>query len=190
MQPKIDGLSIAALALILLLGVSLLNQAGPAAGAGLPGDSPGSPAPISPTPDPGAFAAPYAHYTLTQGLHGMSYGHLAIDLAAGEGAPILSPIYGVVVERYTDEWGNPTLVLENEIYRVTLLHVEYTVIVGQTVQSGDPIGFESNHGYTTDMAGNPCWERAGCGYHTHLNVFDKRLGVNVDPLALLDAGDR
>jgi hypothetical protein len=46
------------------------------------------------------------------------------------------------------------------------------------------VGVESNLGYTTDMAGVPCWGR-DCGYHTHLNVFDKRIGGNVNPLELL-----
>ena len=54
-------------------------------------------------------APPYAEYTLTQGLHGFSYGHMAIDLSAGKGAIIKSPILGYVSELYTDQYGNPTL---------------------------------------------------------------------------------
>ena len=186
MQPRIDGLSIAALAVILLLGTSLLKDAGPAAGASLPPAQPAAVASPEPTPDPLAFAAPYTSYTLTQGLHGASYGHLAIDLAAGEGTPVLSPINGEVVDLYYDEWGNPNLLLENEIYRVSLLHGDYTVSVGEKVDLGDPVGFESNRGYTVGWDGAPCWERPGCGYHTHLNVFDKRLGDNVDPWGLIN----
>ena len=98
----------------------------------------------------------------------------------------MSPIYGAITERLSDQYGNPTLVIENENYRVTLLHGVYTVEVGQTVALGDIIGSESNLGYTMDMYGNLCWGRAGCGYHTHLNVFDKRLGENVNPLDLFD----
>lgn len=45
---------------------------------------------------------------------------------------------------------------------------------------------ESNIGYTLDMAGNLCAGR-DCGYHTHLNVYDKRLGYNIDPLSLIPA---
>jgi murein DD-endopeptidase MepM/ murein hydrolase activator NlpD len=183
MQPRIDGLSIVALALILLLGASLLNDASPS--AGMAAAQPTAIPSAVPTPDPEAFAAPYPSFTLTQGLHGASYGHLAIDLAAGEGTPILSPIHGEVSDLYRDEWGNPTLILENEIYQVTLLHGDYTVSIGQLVALGDPVGFESNQGYTTDLAGAPCWERPGCGYHTHLNVYDKRLGENVDPWGLI-----
>lgn len=185
MQTKIDGLSITAVALILLLAVRLLNDASPASGAGLAAPPP-TLSVATPAPDPQAFAAPYTSYIITQGLHGDSYGHLAIDLGAGEGAPILSPIHGEVTGLYLDEWGNPTLTIENEIFLVTLLHGDVTVSVGQIVALGEPVGYESNLGYTTDMAGNPCWEQVGCGYHTHLNVYDKRLGENINPFELLE----
>lgn len=132
-----------------------------------------------------AFAAPYEDYALTQGPHGYSYGHMAIDIAAGKGATILSPINGEVTDLYIDQYGNPTLVIENKNYRVTLLHGDYTVDVGQEVKLGQKVGKESNQGYTTDMAGVPCAGR-NCGYHTHLNVFDKRVGNNVNPLDLIE----
>ena len=110
-----------------------------------------------------------------QGMHGFSYGHAAIDIAAGKGATIKSSIAGTVTAKYTDGAGNPVLIIENDAYRITLLHGIYTVAVGDTVQLGQPIGEESNIGNVTDMAGNSCRNR-DCGYHTHLNVFDKRLG--------------
>jgi murein DD-endopeptidase MepM/ murein hydrolase activator NlpD len=134
--------------------------------------------------DPSAFAAPYKHYQITQGPHGFSYGHMAIDLAAGKGEKVLSPINGLVTELYIDEYGNPTLVIENEVYQVTMLHGDFTVNQGDSVSLGQKVGTESNHGYTTDMQGNPCWGR-NCGYHTHLNVYDKRTGSNVNPLDLI-----
>lgn len=133
----------------------------------------------------GAFAAPYKKYTITQGLHGFSYGHAAIDIAAGQGAKILSPINGEVTELYVDQYGNPTLVIENDIYRVTMMHGEYTVNFGDQLKLGQKVGRESNLGYTTDMSGQLCAGR-NCGYHTHLNVFDKRIGDNVNPLELID----
>lgn len=40
--------------------------------------------PSSPPIDPSSIIYPYDEYWITQGLHGMSYGHLAIDLAAGK----------------------------------------------------------------------------------------------------------
>ena len=65
-----------------------------------------------------------------------------------------------------------------------MLHGDYSVSVGQQVGLGQAVGVESNLGYTTDMAGVPCWGR-DCGYHTHLNIYDKRIGENVNPLELI-----
>lgn len=137
--------------------------------------------------DPASFTNIYDDYIITQGPHGTSYGHYAIDIAAGAGAAIKSPIFGTVTQIYTDEWGNPTLVIENDVYAVMYLHGVYNVTVGQEVAQGDVIGTESNIGNTYDMAGNSCRGR-NCGYHTHLNVYDKRLGSNVNPLDLLQGG--
>ncbi|HNB51928.1 MAG TPA: M23 family metallopeptidase [Anaerolineales bacterium] len=139
-----------------------------------------------PSGDPLAFAPPYTDYTITQGLHGQSYGHLAIDLAAGRGSPVLSPINGVVTGNGTDQYGNTTITIENEVYRVLILHGDFSTQVGTEVHLGDQIGTESNHGYTMDMAGNLCYGREWCGNHTHLNVFDKRVGTNVSPLELIN----
>ena len=135
-------------------------------------------------PDPTAFAAPYDKYMITQGVHGQSYGHLAIDLGNGKGATIIAPIHGTVTEHYLDGLGNTTLVIENEVYAVTMLHGIYTVAPGDAVSLGDPVGTESNQGNTTDFQGRSCRDR-DCGYHTHLNVFDKRTGGNVNPLDLI-----
>lgn len=136
-------------------------------------------------PDQQDFKAPYDDYILTQGLHGFSYGHMAIDLAAGKDAKIKSPINGQVTELYVDQYGNPTIVIENDNYRVTMLHGIYKVEVGEQVKIGQKIGKESNLGYTLDMYGNRCTNRE-CGYHTHLNVFDKNLNTNVNPLDLIN----
>jgi hypothetical protein len=136
--------------------------------------------------DPERVIFPYDHYTLTQGPHGFSYGHMAVDLSAGEGAEIKSPIYGEVTARYVDDLGNTVLEIENRFYKVTLLHGLYSVGVGERVRLGDPIGLESNQGNTYDMAGRSCRGR-DCGYHTHLNIFDKRLGSNINPLDVMQA---
>ncbi len=131
------------------------------------------------------IAAPYTDFVLTQGLHGWSYGHNAIDLYAGKGEPVLSPINGVVVNYFVDQYGNTNLEIENAYYRVLLLHGNYSVEVGQRVALGEPVGTEWNNGYTLDFQGNLCTGR-DCGYHTHLNIFDKLTGTNADPLALLN----
>ncbi|NMB90845.1 MAG: hypothetical protein GYA17_20990 [Chloroflexi bacterium] len=135
--------------------------------------------------DPDYFVPPYTSYVITQGIHGQSYGHMAIDIAGGAGVPVLSPINGMVTANYVDENGNPWLLIENQHYTVTLLHGDYTVPVGLVVQAGQQVGMESNRGTTADMNGVPCNGRPNCGYHTHLNVFDKTLGANVNPLDLL-----
>lgn len=136
------------------------------------------------TYDPAAIAYPYDHFTLTQGPHGVDYGHLAIDITAGNGATIKSPINGVVTNRTIDEYGNTVLVIENERYTITLMHGLYTVQIGEFVSLGQPIGQESNQGYTIGADGLTCAGR-DCGYHTHLNIFDKQLGTNVNPLEVL-----
>jgi len=131
------------------------------------------------------ISAPYDQYTLTQGPHGFSYGHMAIDIVAGKGAVIKSPISGKVTASYADQYGNPTLVIENDVYQVTLLHGKYEVAIDEEVKLGQPVGTESNLGYTTDWWGRTCRNR-DCGYHTHLNIFDKRLGGNINPLEVID----
>ena len=68
---------------------------------------------------------------------------------------------------------------------MTLLHGIYQVNVGDTLKMGQVIGEESNQGYTIDYLGRSCRGR-DCGYHTHMNVFDKNVGANVNPLTLVD----
>lgn len=143
---------------------------------------------LAPTPalpaDPSVVVAPYPVYTVTQGPHGFSYGQMAIDLTAGKGATIHSPINGTVTQLFTDYLGNPTLIIDNDFYQVTLMHGDYTVAVGQVLRAGDPVGTESNNGNTVDWWGQSCRGR-DCGYHSHLNIFDKRIGSNVNPLELI-----
>lgn len=134
--------------------------------------------------DQGLFLAPYDGFDLTQGPHGMAYGHLAIDITGGKEAVILSPINGLVTSLFVDDIGNTTLIIENDRYQVMMLHGLYSVAVGDLVHAGQPVGVESNQGNTVDAYGRSCRGR-DCGYHTHLNVYDKTLGSNVNPLELL-----
>jgi murein DD-endopeptidase MepM/ murein hydrolase activator NlpD len=126
----------------------------------------------------------YTSATLTQGQHGYSYGHAALDYAAGAGVSVLSPINGIVTQFYTDGYGNPTLVIENDCYTVTLLHGNWSVKLNQQLRIGDVVGGEGNNGYTMDMAGNLCNNRPGCGNHTHWNTYDKIAGQNINPILL------
>jgi murein DD-endopeptidase MepM/ murein hydrolase activator NlpD len=133
--------------------------------------------------DADAIAAPYDHFFVTQGIHGADYGHLAVDISSGKGATILSPINGEVTALFIDDWGNPSLILENARYKVELLHGDYIVKIGDRIAIGQPIGYESNQGNVADPWGFSCRNR-DCGYHTHINVYDKSLGANVNPLSL------
>lgn len=177
----LDGLTLVALALLAIMLISVLSDQAPqSVEAAVPEQQV-----LVIQPDPNRVIAPYEDYILTQGPHGQSYGHLAIDLTAGKGAPICSPIDGVVSALYVDDLGNTTLVIENERYQVTLLHGIYEVQIGEQVALGQLVGYESNQGFTVDAWGNLCAGR-DCGYHTHLNIFDKWLTENVNPLDVIE----
>lgn len=203
MKLRIDGMTLAGVALLMLFAVNIARGwAGEGDPALAPTNELGTPVAVmtpvpeaiipmaaadSPATDPAwheLIALPYDEYFLTQGAHGQAYGHYAIDIAAGNGAIIKSIINGVVTGNGYDQWGNTFIQIENDNYIVLYLHGVYSPVVGETILAGQPIGTESNIGYTLDMAGNLCAGR-DCGYHTHLNVFDKRLGSNIDPLSLI-----
>jgi murein DD-endopeptidase MepM/ murein hydrolase activator NlpD len=212
-EKHFDGLTIAAIGVIALMGFGLLRDAGIfgastkkvlsarsaeptqaiAAVAAIPESGTGGEkaktnrvanAPAGQI-DSDAIAAPYDHFIVTQGIHGAEYGHMAIDISAGKGAMIKSPITGTVTKLYIDDWGNPSLTIENDRYAVELLHGQFSVKIGDIVTIGQPIGTESNQGETFDGLGRPCAGR-DCGYHTHINVFDKKLGTNVNPFLVLN----
>lgn len=162
------------------------GQVLPSAIAVIPAGTSPQPQPtLTPTPEEGddVFRIPYkkGDYTVTQGIHGQSYGHFAVDLAGGKGTTIYSPINGVVKKKYTDQYGNPTLVLENSRWRVTLLHGNFSVNVGDRVKIGQKIGKEGNQGIVECADGKRPNGR-NCGYHTHVNLYDKNKGKNVNPL--------
>lgn len=206
--PRFDALAFVALFLIFFMGLKVFTQRTQAKaltevqitvdlqnqGGFEPNNSPPPPV-VTELPDVQAqtqesekgpaIISPYDEYVLTQGPHGSSYGHLAIDIAAGKGATIHSPITGKVTALYVDEYNNTTLVIENNRYQVTMLHGIYNVSEGQQLIQGDPVGKESNQGYTLDINGNLCAGR-NCGYHTHLNIYDKKKGENVNPLDFIN----
>ena len=193
-----NGISIVGVLLIIIIGISIFvngrpQQSASAAPMAAALSTPGAggraailPTPTSPPTNHLALAPIYDTYEVTQGVHGASYGHMAVDLAAGRGASIKSPITGVISDRFIDIYGNTTLVIENNRYQITLLHGRYTVDIGDNIRQGEQIGTEGNFGYVKDMRGNLCTNR-DCGYHTHLNVYDKVLGRNVNPLPLMTA---
>jgi hypothetical protein len=180
---QIDALALAGVFMLAMMLLNAILQPGsrvePAAAQS------NLPAPEPQAPNWDRVAPPYDSYVVTQGLHGYSYGHAAIDLTAGEGEAIKSPIHGIVQAVYLDEWNNTAILIENERYQVTLLHGLYSAVEGQEVDIGEVIGTESNQGYTVDYLGRLCAGR-DCGYHTHLNIFDKEQQTNVNPLDLFD----
>ncbi len=211
MRNRPDGMTIAGIAVLLIFALSLFRgfSSRVAADAAPIPDSPGAvaatataaaalqatQAAATPEAPPAvdvawneATSLPYDTYFLTQGLHGESYGHLAVDIAAGNGSTIKSIINGTVTGTGYDQWANTYIQIENDFYTVLYMHGVYSLAVGDTVTVGQPIGTESNIGYTLDSYGNVCgYTGRDCGYHTHLNIFDKRLGVNIDPLTLIPA---
>lgn len=201
-------MTLAGLALLLFFTASIVRGwAGEGDPSAAPANEQGTPVAVMtplpesrallPTPGPDAaaqvdaarhleIALPYDDYFLTQGIHGHTYGHAAIDVAAGKGSTVKSIINGTVTSAGYDQWGNTYVQIENNNYVVLYLHGQYSAVVGDELLAGQPIGTESNIGYTLDMNGNSCAGR-DCGYHTHLNVYDKRLGQNIDPLSLIPA---
>ena len=202
MEQRFNGISLVAIALIVFMAFNVLADrrsasasaaTPPPAEQAIPEDQPITEqepaAPIAnqsqtDAPDPNDIRPPYDEYILTQGPHGQSYGHYAIDLTAGNGAPVLSPINGQVTAHFVDQYGNTTIIIENETWQVLMLHGNYTASVGDQVSIGQQVGSESNNGYTVDWQGRSCRGR-DCGYHTHLNVYDKRIGANVNPLEVM-----
>ncbi len=198
MEQRFNGLSIVALALMGLAAFSILSDRNQSASTVVAAPlTVENTTPISlevnqnpePTPEerhtePEDIRLPYDAYVLTQGPHGFSYGDAAIDLTGGEGEAILSPISGIVTKNGFDEWGNTALVIENERWEVRLLHGDYFPPEGETIDLGQVIGAESNHGYTIDWQGRSCAGR-DCGYHTHMNVYDKLAGQNANLIELL-----
>ncbi len=211
MTQRFNGLSIVALALIVLGIFSVLSDrsqptrtyaaaADPVVLQQTPTFTPFQPLPTStplpavvetlppadddPPDSPEDIRLPYDDYVLTQRTHGASYGDAAIDLAGGRGADILSPINGQVTQNGYDIWGNTILVIENEVWQVKLLHGDFYPQEGQWVGIGKLVGAESNHGYTVDIYGRSCRGR-NCGFHTHMNVVDRRTGSNVNLMKLL-----
>lgn len=127
------------------------------------------------------FGPVYTCGVISQGEHGHSYGHAAIDIVAcDEDLTIYTPIHGTVTRRYIDEYDNTVLVIENDYWIVTLMHGLFTVAEGETVRQGQPVGKEDNFGYTMNSAGVLCHGRDGCGDHTHVNVYEKRSNRNVN----------
>lgn len=103
--------------------------------------------------------------TTNAALHGLA-GHEGVDIAAGCGATIYSPISGTVTYNGRDgynhvdssgkTWPQSTmLVITGDEVEVELLHGDYAPAVGEKVSAGQVVGKENKHGWAS-----------GC--HTHI----------------------
>lgn len=125
---------------------------------------------------------PYSgDYVVTNTCHPDGWGNYvggypstcAIDISAGCGEPIISPVSGDFISYADDglQLGNTAAIIKGNQYIVFLLHGDYLNL--SKVSQGDLIGYEASHGNST-----------GC--HTHLSVFDNINKKWVNPLSLGD----
>lgn len=121
----------------------------------------------------GAFIWPAFNHTLS----GNDYwsGHLAIDIAAGEGAPIYAADNGVVVFSgpAAGGYGNMVMIDHGNGYQTLYAHLsQVTTNCGSSVQQGQTIGIAGSTGKST-------------GPHLHFEV--RYLGGFVNPWFVLPA---
>mgnify|MGYP001814182659 CR=1 FL=1 len=121
----------------------------------------------------GAFIWPASNHTLS----GNDYwsGHLAIDIAAGEGAPIYAADSGVVVFSgpAAGGYGNMIMIDHGNGYQTLYAHLsQVSASCGRSVQQGQTIGIAGSTGKST-------------GPHLHFEV--RYLGGFVSPWFVLPA---
>ncbi len=104
----VDGLALVGLFFLIIMLLNAIIEPGSSVDTAAAQGNPAAPQ----APDWNAVAPPYDSYFVTQGPHGESYGQAAIDLTAGQGAEIKSPINGTVAAFYIDEYSNTTLIIE------------------------------------------------------------------------------
>lgn len=143
-----------------------------------------------------AIRVPYGEeYIVSQGTHGEGYGHRAIDLSGNiggkENVPVLSPINGRITGNYIDQYQNTTLIIINPRYVVTLVHGNFNLPINTNVKIGDMVGTEGNNGYVFNLKGVLCSETEDptkCGFHTHINIFDRNFNTNLNLMELFWPG--
>jgi hypothetical protein len=136
------------------------------------------------------IASPYDEFGVTNPIpHDQFLGQDAYDIAAERGATIHSPINGYISDMWLDKNRTPWIKISNTRWDATMAHGNFSVKLGDIVTIGQPIGTESNQGYTTSMKTGVLEICEGdatpnCGNHTHINVFDKNLQKNINPLEI------
>lgn len=123
-----------------------------------------------------AWVLPLSGYRLTAtfGEYGLwSSAHTGLDFAASYGAPIVAVAGGTVTEAgYDGAYGNKTVITLADGTEIWYAHQSsFATSVGETVQSGDVIGYVGSTGNST-------------GDHLHLEVRPGG-GDPVDPYAAL-----
>lgn len=119
-----------------------------------------------------AWPYPPGSFEITNTLHGQDYGECAFDLARGIGTEVLSPINGVVTQRYVDGLNNPIIQIENSVYLVRLYHGDWTVNAGDVLTITQKVGYENTHGDTST------------GPHTHFHIIKKGYGCTSPDLLI------
>lgn len=107
-----------------------------------------------------SIAPIYKNYSVSNAsLHGVP-GWEGVDIYAGCGKPVLSPISGIVafngLDGYNqvDERGvvreqTPMITIKNDRYTVTIMHGNYTAPIGTRVVTGEQVGTEGSQGMST-----------------------------------------
>ena len=126
-------------------------------------------------PAPGWVSTPFGWRT--HPIYGYRSFHNGIDIAAGCGTPVRTPLAGKVLTAYFQSaYGNRVLIDHGAVGGVGTAteynHLQRWIVTpGERVGRGQVIGYVGNTGWST-----------GC--HLHLTIY--RSGRPVDPLRLLD----
>ncbi len=96
-----------------------------------------------------------------------------VDLEASEESLVLAPMPGQT-NRYTDQWGNLTLQIDNDEWTVWLMGLRSYAVAPGTVQAQQPVGAIGGAGSATPLL--------------HVAILDKVNHGFVDPVAFLPQG--
>lgn len=118
-----------------------------------------------------AWPYPPGSFTINGPLHGQDYGECALDLTRGAGTEVLSPVNGVITQKYVDGLDNPIIQIENSIYLVRLYHGDWTVDTGDIVTITQKVGYENTYGNSS-------------GSHTHFHIIKKGYGCTSPDLLI------
>jgi hypothetical protein len=131
-------------------------------------------APAGGRDDTTRVVAPYTDYVVTQGPHGASYGHMAIDITRGRRNHPYAACGRVTIT--TSKMGQYTLILENENYQITLMHGNYTRVLATGAIARR---WAQRATMATPWIGRDLCYGRDCGYHP-ISISSIALGSNVN----------